>query len=103
MSLEGRISIGRFKTMCRMADIDVASYFRYILRAGQPVWITELDTSPLVDELPKLFREANVLYWAKALLGLLDSASDSPYPEEDRDIQKYFRSCDLSSGLGYSS
>ncbi|KAG2099224.1 uncharacterized protein F5147DRAFT_552715, partial [Suillus discolor] len=25
----------------------------------------------LADELPKLFREANVLYWAKALLGLV--------------------------------
>lgn len=25
----------------------------------------------LVDELPKLFREANVLYWATALLGLV--------------------------------
>ncbi|KAG2144402.1 uncharacterized protein EDB93DRAFT_1251643 [Suillus bovinus] len=25
----------------------------------------------LIDEMPKLFREANVLYWAKALLGLV--------------------------------
>ncbi|KAG1844288.1 hypothetical protein C8R48DRAFT_550281, partial [Suillus tomentosus] len=27
--------------------------------------------STLIDEMPKLFREANVLYWAKALLGLV--------------------------------
>ncbi|KAG1744424.1 hypothetical protein EDB19DRAFT_1613816, partial [Suillus lakei] len=25
----------------------------------------------LIDEMPKLFREANILYWAKALLGLV--------------------------------
>ncbi|KAG2048528.1 hypothetical protein BDR06DRAFT_862630, partial [Suillus hirtellus] len=25
----------------------------------------------LIDEMPKLFREVNVLYWAKALLGLV--------------------------------
>ncbi|KAG1888890.1 uncharacterized protein F5891DRAFT_966074, partial [Suillus fuscotomentosus] len=25
----------------------------------------------LADKLPKLFREANILYWAKALLGLV--------------------------------
>ncbi|KAG1750360.1 uncharacterized protein EDB91DRAFT_1024717, partial [Suillus paluster] len=30
----------------------------------------------LTDELPKLFREANVLYWAKALLGLVYNVID---------------------------
>ncbi|KAG1874865.1 hypothetical protein F4604DRAFT_1925000 [Suillus subluteus] len=40
----------------------------------------------LIDEMPKLFREANILYWAKALLGLvydfidcaIASTSESP-------------------------
>ncbi|KAG1737449.1 hypothetical protein EDB19DRAFT_1636975, partial [Suillus lakei] len=30
----------------------------------------------LTDKLPKLFREANVLYWAKALLGLIYNIID---------------------------
>ncbi|KAG2126256.1 uncharacterized protein EDB93DRAFT_1054872, partial [Suillus bovinus] len=47
--------------------------FHRVYPQGKPASITDFKIGrfALVDELSKLFREANVLYWAKALLGLV--------------------------------
>ncbi|KAG2138404.1 uncharacterized protein EDB93DRAFT_1090732, partial [Suillus bovinus] len=54
-------------------NVVVKHPFHRIYPQGIPTSSTDyrIGRFALVDELPKLFREANVLYWAKVLLGLI--------------------------------
>ncbi|KAG1851806.1 hypothetical protein C8R48DRAFT_549510, partial [Suillus tomentosus] len=54
-------------------NVVVKRPFHRIYPQGIPTSSTDyrIGRFALADELPKLFREANVLYWAKALLGLV--------------------------------
>ncbi|KAG2154170.1 uncharacterized protein EDB93DRAFT_1248377 [Suillus bovinus] len=89
-SIEGRIGIGGFKTAHQgwltltvppssglgsraSHNIVVKHPFHRIYPQGIPTSSTNyrIGHFALVDELPTLFREANVLYWAKVLLGLV--------------------------------
>jgi hypothetical protein len=89
MSPEGRIGIGRFKTahpgwLTLMSpptsglgsqahhDVVVKCPFYKVYPKGTPASFDyRIRRFALANKLPKLFREANVLYWAKVLLGLV--------------------------------
>ncbi|KAG2110403.1 uncharacterized protein F5147DRAFT_574967, partial [Suillus discolor] len=45
-------------------------FHRVLSQAGGSTEAFKIGRFPIVDELPKLFREANVLYWASSLLQL---------------------------------
>jgi hypothetical protein len=88
-SIEGCIGIGGFKTaqqgwlMLTVPPSGLGSWashkvivkrpFHRVYPQGKPASSTEYKIGHFVpaDELPKLFREANILYWAKALLDLV--------------------------------
>ncbi|KAG1718697.1 hypothetical protein EDB19DRAFT_1920136 [Suillus lakei] len=94
MSPEGRIGIGGFKTahagwLTLMSppmsglgstarhDVVVKHPFYKVYPKGAPASLDyKIGHFALMDKLPKLFREANVLYWAKALLGLVYDVID---------------------------
>ncbi|KAG0704536.1 hypothetical protein DFH29DRAFT_765539, partial [Suillus ampliporus] len=90
MSSDGIIGIGGFKTAHKgrltlmlpqssglgsetLQNVVVKRPFHRVCPPGVPA--TSMDFRigrfTLIDEMPKLFREANILYWAKALLGLV--------------------------------
>ncbi|KAG1887220.1 hypothetical protein F4604DRAFT_1570992 [Suillus subluteus] len=89
-SIEGRIGIGGFKTahqgwltltvpprsglgLRASQKVVVKRPFERVYPQGMPTSSTDYKIgryAPL-NELAKLFREANILYWAKALLGLV--------------------------------
>ncbi|KAG2353893.1 hypothetical protein BDR07DRAFT_1382720 [Suillus spraguei] len=89
MSPEGCIGIGRFKTahpgwLTLMSpptsglgsqahhDVVVKCPFYKVYPKGTPASFDyRIRRFALANKLPKLFREANVLYWAKVLLGLV--------------------------------
>ncbi|KAG2363746.1 hypothetical protein BDR07DRAFT_1253985, partial [Suillus spraguei] len=53
-------------------NIVIKCPFYKVYPKGAPVSLEyKIGCFALADELPKLFREANILYWAKALLGLV--------------------------------
>ncbi|KAG1748348.1 uncharacterized protein EDB91DRAFT_1047973 [Suillus paluster] len=89
-SPEGRIGIGGFKmahtgwlTLMVPPRSGLGSRASHNVIVKHPFYRVDLPGMPasstdfkigrfaLADELPKLFQEANVLYWAKALLGLV--------------------------------
>jgi len=104
-SSDGIIGIGGFKTANKgqltltlplslglgsktLQNVVVKRPFHRVQPPGTPASSTDFRIGhfALIDEMPKLFREVNVLYWAKALLGLVynfidhavASASDTP-------------------------
>lgn len=89
-SADGIIGIGGFKTAHkgrltltlppsaglgseRLHNVVVKRPFYRVYPLGVPATSADFKIGrfTLIDEMPKLFREANVLYWAKALLGLV--------------------------------
>jgi hypothetical protein len=89
-SIEGHIRIGSFKTAQQgwlmltvppssglgswaSHKVIVKCPFHRVYPQGKPASSTDYKIGHFApaDELPKLFREVNIPYWAKALLGLV--------------------------------